>query len=173
VLIRVRNIYTNMKQLFIVCLFLISLNTFGQTGSGMIEQTFIFQLADESGQELTKKSIAKKEISIMNSDINNLIFNGLEANGEYVIVREGIRYYGDYVNIQSTDLQLVYELGGAIMTIDIKNIQAAYLKITKIPFKSGNYTIDLQRESDFIKKMIIEPTEWEGEKVVFEATKKQ
>ena len=162
-----------MKHLLIVCLFLISLNTFGQTGSGMIEQTFIFQLLNENGKELTEKTITKKKISIMNSDINNLIFNGLEANGEYVIIREGMRYYGDYSYIQSTDLQLIYELGGQIMTIDIKNIQTAYLKITKISFKSGNYTIDLQRESDFIKKLVIEPTEWKTDKVGFGEVEKE
>lgn len=162
-----------MKQLLIVCLFTISLNTFGQTGAGSVEQTFVFQLADEIGKDLTKKSIAKKEISIMNSDVNNLIFNGLDESGEYVIVSEGTRYFGDYNYIKSTDIELIYELGEEIMTINIKNIQTAYLKITKIPFKSGNYTIDLQRESDFIKKMVIEPTEWETDKVVFETTKKQ
>ena len=43
-----------------------------------------------------------------------------------------------------------------------------HLKITKIPFKSGNYVIDLQHESSFVKKMLIEPIDWIVGKVIFE-----
>ncbi len=161
-----------MKHSLIVCLFLISLNLNGQTGAGPVEQTFIFQLLDENGKKLNQESIDSKEISIMNSEVNNLIFNQLDKKGAYTIVCNGIRYYGDYSYIKSKDIQLIYELENEIMTIDIKNIQTAYLKIIKIPFKSGNYTIDLQRESDFVKKLIIEPTKWNASKVLFEEKQK-
>jgi hypothetical protein len=47
------------------------------------------------------------------------------------------------------------------------------LKIATIPFKSGNYTIDLQRESDFVKKMVIKPIDWIDEKVIFEVVERK
>jgi hypothetical protein len=42
------------------------------------------------------------------------------------------------------------------------------VKITAIPFKSGNYTIDLQRKSNFVKKLVIKPIDWTYSKVIFE-----
>jgi hypothetical protein len=161
-----------MKYALIVLLFTISLNTFAQTGSGSIEQTFICKLADKNGKPLAIKAIKKNQIKVKIKGVNNLIYNGLSVNGEFVIVKEGTRLYGDYSYIKSTDIELIYEYGNEKMMVKIKNIQAAYLKITIIPFKSGNYVIDLQRESDFVKKLVIKPIDWIDGKVVFEVVEK-
>jgi hypothetical protein len=48
-----------------------------------------------------------------------------------------------------------------------------HLKIPKIPFKSENYVIDLQRESSFVKKLVIKPTKWQEEKVIFKEVEKK
>jgi hypothetical protein len=162
-----------MKYALIVLLFTISLNTSAQTGSGSVEQTLIFQLADENGKSLDLKTIQKRKIFVTVNDVNNLIYSGLSTDGNFVIVKEGTRYYGDYNEIHSSDVELIYECNGKKMTVKIKNIQAAYLKILLIPFKSGNYIIDLQRESDFVKKMIIKPIDWTYTKVVFEVAERE
>lgn len=162
-----------MKNLLIVCLFSLSLNTFAQTASVSIEQTFIFQLVDKNGKSLNFKTIKKKTGNIKTKDSNCFIYSNLGIKFGFVIVREGLRYYGDYNYIRGADVVLIYKHKDKTMTIIIKNIQAAYFKITAIPFKSGNYVIDLQRESDFVKKMIIKPTEWKKDKVVFQKVEKE
>lgn len=158
----------NMKYTLIVLLFTISLNTSAQTGSGSIEQTFIFHLTNENGESLDLKTIQKRKIFVTINDVNNLIYNGLSIDGNFVVVKEGTRYYGDYNEIQASDVTLIYECEGKKMIVKIKNIQAAYFKIVSIPFKSGNYVIDLQRESDFVKKLIIKPIDWTYSKVIYE-----
>jgi len=162
-----------MKYALIVLLFTISLNTSAQTGSGSIEQTFICKLVDENGKPLDLKIIKKKRINIEIKGVNNLIYKGLSVDGDFVVIKEGTRYYGDYNEIQSTEIELIYQYGNEKMTVKIKNIQVAYLKIATIPFKSGNYTIDLQRESDFVKKMVIKPIDWIDEKVIFEVVERK
>lgn len=157
-----------MKYILIVLLFTISLNTSAQTGSGSVEQTFIFQLADENGEHLDLKTIKKKQIKVKINDINNLIYKGLTVNGDFVIIKEGTRFYGDANEINPSEVELIYEYGNEKMTVKIKNIQAAYFKIVSIPFKSGNYVIDLQREYDFVKKLVIKPIDWTYTKVIFE-----
>lgn len=162
-----------MKYLLIVLLFSISININAQTGSGSVEQTLIFQLTDEKGEPLNLKTIHKKRIKVEVKGVNNLTYSGLSINGDFIVIKEGSRYYGDYNYIQSSTIELIYEYDGKKMRVKIQNIQAAYFKITTIPFKSGNYVIDLQRESDFIKKLVIKPTSWKKEKVVFEEVKKE
>lgn len=162
-----------MKYALIVLLFSISINTNAQTASGSIEQTFIFQLTDEEGKPLNLKTIHKKQIKVETKGVKNLTYSGLSVNGDFVVIQEGTRYYGDYNEVQASTIELIYVYDGKKMSVKIKNIQAAYFKITTIPFKSGNYVIDLQHESDFIKKLIIKPTNWKKEKVVFEEVKKE
>jgi hypothetical protein len=162
-----------MKYTLIVLLFTISLNTSAQTGSGSVEQTLIFQLADKNGESLDLKTIKKKQIKVKINDINNLIYKGLTVNGDFVIIKEGTRYYGDANEINPSEVELIYEYGNEKMIVKIKNIQAAYFKIVSIPFKSGNYVIDLQREYDFVKKMVIKPIDWTYSKVIFEEIKKE
>jgi hypothetical protein len=165
--------FKNMKYTLIVLLFTISLNTSAQTGSGSVEQTLIFQLADKNGESLDLKTIKKKQIKVKINDINNLIYKGLTVNGDFVIIKEGTRYYGDANEINPSEVELIYEYGNEKMIVKIKNIQAAYFKIVSIPFKSGNYVIDLQREYDFVKKMVIKPIDWTYSKVIFEEIKKE
>lgn len=161
-----------MKYLLIVCLFTISLNTFAQTGSGSIEQTFIFQLQDEKGNNLDIDKIKKHNIKVTIKGANNLTYKGLSVDGEYVISKTGMRYYGDYNEVASSSITLIYEYDDEKMTVKINRIQAVYFKITSIPFKSGDYTIDLQSEWDFIKKLVIEPIDWTYSKVIFEEKEK-
>ena len=85
-----------------------------------------------------------------------MTYNGLSVNGEYVISKTGERYYGDYNEVATSNLTLIYEYGDEKMTVKINNIQAVYFKIVSIPFKSGEYVIDLHSESDFIKCINIE-----------------
>ena len=83
-----------------------------------------------------------------------------------------MRYYGDYNEVASSDLTLIYEYDNEKMTVKIKNIQAVYFKITSIPFKSGEYTFDLKPEWDFIKKLVIKPIDWTYSKVIYEEEEK-
>ncbi|MFK7949485.1 MAG: hypothetical protein AB8G11_17970 [Saprospiraceae bacterium] len=161
-----------MKYIFIVCFFSLSLNTFAQTGSGSIEQTFIFQLADKKGKNLNINTIKKHNVKVTIKEANNLTYNGLSIKGEYVISKTGERYYGDYNEVASSNLTLIYEYDNEKMTVKINRIQAVYFKISSIPFKSGYYTLDLQPESDFIKKLVIKPIDWTYSKVIFEEVKK-
>lgn len=162
-----------MKRGLVFLLFIIALNASAQTASGSIEQTFIFQLADDNGKPLDAKTIHKKQIKVKINHVNDLIYKGLSVNGDFVIIKEGTRYYGDYNEVEPSDVELIYEYGDKKMTVKIKNIQAAYFKITTIPFKSGNYVIDLQRESEFVKKLVIKPMDWTYAKVIFEVEERE
>lgn len=157
-----------MKSILIVCFFTLSLNIYAQTGAGPVEQTFIFQLADEKGNDLDIDSIKKHNIKITVKGVNNVTYKGLSVEGEYVISQTGMRYYGDFNEVASSNLTLIYEYDDKKMTVKINRIQAVYFKITSIPFKSGDYTFDLQHENDFIKKLVIKPIDWTYSKVIYE-----
>lgn len=162
-----------MKSILIVCFLTLSLNIYAQTGAGPVEQTFIFQLADEKGNDLDINKIKKHRVKATIKGANNVTYKGLSVEGEYVISQTGMRYYGDFNEVASSNLTLIYEYDDKKMTVKINNIQAVYFKITSIAFKSGDYTFDLQHENDFIKKLVIKPIDWTYSKVIYEEEKKE